>query len=385
MKKKLLALAVAGAFVAPVAMADTANVQIYGAANVSFDSTDNNPNGGNGTRASKVSSNGSHIGFKGSESLGGGTSAIWQIETAVGVDNSGATGQGFGTRNTFAGLKGEGWGSLVLGRTDNAYKAATRRLDLFDETLGDNRSLLGSTATDTAGVMTGFDARNSDSANYTSPNMSGFSAAVTVLAGAEGATTGAQKKGTGYALAGMYDAGPVYATLAYASLKSGDAPGTLLNTTTGIALDKTSTAWKLGGGYKVDQFAVNAVFERFRDENGGGIGNCAGVAAGSDCMGHNTFYLAGQYNVTASDAVKLAYARAGNVKAASNTSARQITVGYDHAMSKRTSVYALYTKLRNDTLASYGIAGGEIESTGVVAGVANSSPSALSLGMKHTF
>ena len=40
MNKKLLALAVAGAFAAPVAMADTSNVTIYGSIGMSVDSVD---------------------------------------------------------------------------------------------------------------------------------------------------------------------------------------------------------------------------------------------------------------------------------------------------------------------------------------------------------
>ena len=364
MKKKLLALAVAGAFVAPVAMADTANVSIYGQANVSFDSTDNNPDGGSGSRANKISSNGSRLGFKGSESLGGGTSAIWQIETAVAIDNSGTTGQGLGTRDTYAGLKGESWGTLTLGRADNAYKGSTRRLDLFDETLADNRSLVG--------LM--FDMRNPNSANYTTPNMSGFSIAATVLAGAENASVGGQTKGTGYALAGMYDAGPVYATLAYASVNPGSkTTGDLaVDNIPGAVVDQRLSAWKLGAGYNVDQFGVTFVYERNRND----------AANNSDLK---AWYLAGKFNISGSDAVKLAYARA-KMDGGSDNTGKQVSVGYDHAMSKRTTVYALYTRLNNDRNAVYGLATNpDIESTGNVPVSAGADPSAFSIGMKHTF
>ena len=363
MKKKLLALAVAGVFVAPVAMADTANVNIYGQANVSFDSTDNNPDGGSGSRASKISSNGSRIGFKGSESLGGGTSAIWQIESAVAIDNSGA-GQGFGTRDTYAGLKGESWGTFTLGRADNAYKAATRRLDLFDETLADNRSLVGLS----------FDMRNPNSANYATPNMGGFGVGVTVMAGAENTTVGGQTKGTGYALAGMYDAGPVYAALAYASVNPGTAgTGDLaVGNIPGSVVDKRLSAWKLGAGYNVDQFGVTFVYERNRND----------AANNSDLK---AWYLAGKFNISSSDAVKLAYARA-KMDGGSDNTGKQISVGYDHAMTKRTTVYALYTRLNNDRNAGYDLATNpDIESTGGVVSANGADPSAISIGMKHTF
>ena len=74
MKKSLIALAVAGVFAAPAAMA--ADTTIYGQANASFDGVDN---GSGGTTTNKVSSNASRLGVKGSEDIGGGNSAIWQF------------------------------------------------------------------------------------------------------------------------------------------------------------------------------------------------------------------------------------------------------------------------------------------------------------------
>ena len=85
MKKSLIALAVAGVVAAPVAMAE---VTIYGQANVSYDVVDNGTStaGAAGTSTNKVSSNASRIGFKGTEDLGNGTSAIWQIESGANID-----------------------------------------------------------------------------------------------------------------------------------------------------------------------------------------------------------------------------------------------------------------------------------------------------------
>jgi len=49
--------------------------------------------------------------MRGTESLGGGLSAIFQIESSIVADNSGGTLAG---RETFAGLQG-GWGTVKLG------------------------------------------------------------------------------------------------------------------------------------------------------------------------------------------------------------------------------------------------------------------------------
>ena len=78
MNKSLIALAVAGVCATSAAMAE---VSIYGQANVSYDVINND-----GNRDSQgVASNGSRFGLKGSETLGSGLSAIWQIESQIAI------------------------------------------------------------------------------------------------------------------------------------------------------------------------------------------------------------------------------------------------------------------------------------------------------------
>jgi predicted porin len=381
MKKKLLALAVAGAFVAPAAMADTANVTVYGAANVSLEMVDNGSAGAtSGTRVNKVSSNASHIGFKGSEDLGGGMAAIWQLETLLAMDANGAGAGGLGNgRNTFAGLKGDSWGQVVLGNNDSPYKSSTRRLDVFKDTIADNRSLMGGIAGKSTGVS--FDSRNTDSITYTSPNMSGFTLGLQYgAAAAEAATLSANQKGSLWSVAGAYDMAPLYVSAAYENHTSFMA---------GAGTQPRESSYRLGAGYKMDQIEGSFVYEKNND-NFGAVAGCAGAAADSDCYGRNAWTLGGKFNISGSDAVKLAYTRSGeknggNIAAnKNNTGANQFSVGYDHAMSKRTTVYALYTKLNNNTAASFGL-GAAATSTGAVAAIADADPSAFAIGMKHSF
>ncbi|MEW6313079.1 MAG: porin [Pseudomonadota bacterium] len=379
MKKSLIALAVAGAFAAP-AMADSGNVTLYGQANVSYDMVDNgNITGTQGTRTNKVSSNASRIGLKGSEDLGGGLSAVWQVESTVDIDGdtgAGANTNTLGTRNTFAGLSGKDWGTLVLGRHDTPYKLSTRNLDQFADTIADNRSLMGT------GGGVGFDLRTPDTVAYISPNMGGFSAAVAYVAGAEAASLSTQTKGSAWSLAGMYEAGPLYATLAYQANDFGSAGTGLLAGTA----NTNEKAWKLGASYKMDAFEGDIVYEKTSDD----LGAACGGAAGQDCFGHRSWYLAGKYSF-GSDAVKLAYTNAGNnnlagnvVGAGANTGAKQVSIGYDHSFSKRTGFYALYTKLSNDTNAANGLT--TAGSTGGTAVLGNDAdPSAWSFGLKHSF
>ena len=139
MKKSLIALAVAGSFAAPAAFAATANVDIYGVMNIAIEDTDVSG------RDLNVVDNFSRIGFKGSEDLGGGLKAIWQIESQLsnnaqdgvgGAYDAGTTGDSLGNRNTFIGLSG-GFGTVLAGRHDTPYKIATGKYDIFGDTIAD--------------------------------------------------------------------------------------------------------------------------------------------------------------------------------------------------------------------------------------------------------
>ena len=88
MQKKLIALALASAFAAP-AFAATSNVDIGGTMAFSIDSLDaDSPTNGRNTN---ISSNASNIFFKGSEDLGGGLKAIWQVQTYFSAGGTGNT------------------------------------------------------------------------------------------------------------------------------------------------------------------------------------------------------------------------------------------------------------------------------------------------------
>lgn len=354
-----------------------ADVTVYGIADVSMDFTDNGDIvGTSGVKTHKVSSNASRLGFKGSEDLGGGLKAIWQIENQVNIDNSAVNGQGgtasgiLGNRNTFAGLAGDAWGSLTLGRNDTPYKSATRGLDVFLDHIADNRNLMGT------GNLA-FDARNTDTARYDSADLSGFKLSAAYVAGAEANTVStANTKGKIVSLAGTYATGPFFGALAWEKHTFGSvASGGMTVTATPTLTDEK--AWKIGGGYKVDQFAVNAVYERTKDS----LGSTAGG------MGHKAFLVGGVFNATANDAIKLSFTKAKDLRDGSlaNSGARQWALGVDHSLSKRTTAYAMYTKLNNDSAAAYGLTAGA-NATGSTAAVgAGADPSAFSFGLKHTF
>ena len=367
MKKSLIALAVAGALVAPAAMADTSNVNVYGEMNVSLDMVKSGEkvgaNSGGDVSARQVNSNESRLGFKGSEDLGGGLSAVYQVEYDVMADSgTGATTQ----RIAFAGLKMDAAGTLALGKQYTPYRQSTRGLDLFADGIADNRSLMGM----------GHDTALTDTIAFNSASMSGFSVAAAYAMGAEDATTTTDTKGKAISVAAMYDMAPFYATIAHQKMTYGTAGGQFTSPTA-----DSDKAFKVGGSYKTDMFTVNAVIENIESVD----------AAAPETFKARNIYVAGQYNITSTDAVKLAYTKTGDVKidgvTEPSTGARQISVGYDHNLSKRTTVYALYTRLDNDTninncLTGAGSNGPYCDAAPVVG---DASPSAISFGMKHSF
>jgi len=398
MKKKLITLAVASTLTAAVAVsapafADTSNVTVYGVADLSYNLTNNGAIGTN-----QVSSNQSRLGLKGSEDLGDGLSAIWQLEQLINIDNSGA-GNGLATRNSFLGLSSGSAGTVLLGRHDTPYKIASRGFDVFADTIADNRSLMGGspyvtipapgaaaalTVTGTAANSSAgasFDGRQGDVVAYVSPAMSGFTGIIAYVAGAENAAAAGQSKGSAWSLAGLYGNGPLNVNLGYEKHDLGNAPGTLNVGLTGLK----ESAWKIGVGYTMDAFTINGVYEKTSDN----FGVLVAAPAGSDILGHRSYYLSGKY-AFGSDAVKLAYTNMGDrtmtavAGMATATGATQWALGYDHNLSKRTTLFALYTRLNNDTNSQFGLS--TAGSTGAMgASGVGQDPSAWSFGMKHTF
>ena len=133
----------------------------------------------------------------------------------------------------------------------------------------------------------------------------------------------------------------------------------------------STRAWKGAVGYATTLFALNAVYEKINNKIGSGDSKA--------------WYLSGKYNLSSADALKLAYAKvdsdAGNT---SNTGAKQYTFGYDHKMSARSTIYALYSKLKNDGNANYQL-GWNSEGTSISNTAKGGDADTFSVGMKHSF
>ncbi|MHB1213582.1 MAG: porin [Thiobacillus sp.] len=341
MKKNLIALAVASAVSAPAAFAATANVDVYGKLHVSVSSFNDQ---GTGINDVQVSSNASRLGFKGSEDLGGGLKAIWQIESLVNLDEQSGN---LGGRNSFLGLAG-GFGTVLVGTHDTPLKLVGRKVDLFPDTIADTRNVTGGAS----------DTRAKNVVAYISPSFSGLGFAAAYVSDFNGTfgPAGDASNQSVYNLNATYANGPLFLGLGY-----GDGDGHQV-----AGLGKQ---WRAAAGYTFGNFKVVGQYDSLDDDN---TLNPGGIA------GDRTDWMAGVAYTMGNIVLKANYMDADW----DNTTAdpQQWTVGADYKLSKRSSVYALYAKGENVTL------GGGVASTDrISSGVAGGDISAFSVGMIHSF
>ena len=391
MNKKLIALAIAGAFAVPLAAnADTSNVVIYGEMAVSVDNVDGGggslPPPASGSPASadnrtRISSNNSFLGFKGAEDMGNGLNAIWQFENQVALDIGGLS----GVRNSFLGLAGKEWGSVTLGKQDTPHKTSTGKLDVFGQhTLADYRSLFGAKILDVPTVLgppvvpaVAFGITQSERASnsilYTSPNMSGFTAKAMWAAKNESGVASGATKGQLYSVSGVYENGPIYGALAYEKEKNGAAAG---------AYEDGKKA-RVGFGYSFGDFKLGLAYENYK-----GTVQAAAPATTNTTAKRNDWYVSGAWAM-GPNTLKLAYTKAGKTKynngAPDADGANQVSLGFSHNMSKRTEVFALYTRVANSGTATYSLGGGATGIDAVTASGPGEDPRGFQVGMVHKF
>jgi predicted porin len=374
MKKSLIALAVAGAVAAPAAFAATANVDVYGKLNLGVSYISDQPDT---TSDIQVTSFSSRIGFKGTEDLGGGLAGIWQIESGINPDEQNG---GWASRNSFVGLKG-GFGTALIGNHDTPLKLVGRSVDLFGDQFGDTRNVLG----------VGQDIRADNVIAYISPNWTGFSfaaaystdpnskgtAPITVIAVPPAAPTGT-KPATDqsaadaadldvYSLNATYANGPFYVGFAYGDGDYHSANG-------------LGAQYRVAGGFSMGAFKLVGQWDDLEADSNtglGALGDFDGYMVGASfTMGNWVFkgnWASGDYSLAADP--------------------EQWNLGVDYNMSKRTTVYAVYTDGDNVTLGKGGGASDQFAGTscnvaGYCTGVnqgATGGVQAFTLGVAHTF
>lgn len=350
MNKKLIALAVAGACVAPAAMAQTANpVTLYGRAMVSFQSVEAKGGTAPIARRNRVADHNSFLGVRGTEDLGGGLKAFFQLETAFSMDTapSATAPNAFANRNSAVGLQG-GWGSILAGRWDSPMKVTQTAVDPFgNNSLGD---IAG------AALRQGtFNQRIANNVQYWSPSMAGFTVRLSYGAN-EGKTATANPHNYGGSLA--YASGGFYAALAYEEHKDSIAqtatPG-VKETGTAVAASYRFSAIKLAGQY--------GEYKRTGTET------------------QKSYMLAAEYYWGKSRVVgSWINSQDGGTTGTAQPECDKASIGYIYEFSKRTWFFGEYSKVDNKTgnLCDFG--------TPNLGGLTNGSdPQGFGIGVRHLF
>src|SRR5258706_10528574 len=178
MKRKLLSVAVAGAFMAPAAaLAQSSTVQMYGTLILLYNFVDY---GQGRVNNDMLTTPNSSIGFKGEEQLGGALSAWFQCESTL--DVSGLLAAWCGKNSAF-GMKGN-FGNVYAGIWDSPMKMTSANFRPFQTTSpfgmagvlwnGAGSDVGNGTAGGPAGKTTSFTPRQTDLGDLESPNIAGF-------------------------------------------------------------------------------------------------------------------------------------------------------------------------------------------------------------------
>jgi predicted porin len=322
MKRSLL-LAALSTLAAGSALAQS-TVTIYGRLNETVE----RQKVGDTSRTVEVD-NSSRIGFKGSEDLGGGLKANFVLEHGFSADTGQAASRFWGREST-VGLSHASFGAIRLGNmpASEAYFATADYVSMHNHDTGTSSDALYEF------VTTG---QLQNAIAYTSPTIAGFRADVQYTLGER--TAPARR-----ALALNYDIGSLHLGLGHEAANN---------------VDKASTA--IRALYELGAFTFGGYYERTT----------------GDGFKRNNIRLSGMYALGASE-FHLNVGVAGKIDGAADTAAKQFTVGYNYNLSKRTKVYAFYTKVDNEANVAYNPGG-----FGPVA--AGQDPQSFALGIRHNF
>jgi len=450
MNKKLVALAVGGAFALPFAVqAQTANVTLYGRLNLDLEfvkgstcqngitngagagvampaNCDSRSNASPATAISnptvnRVSSNSSRFGMRGTESLGGGLNAVFQIESNVSGDTGNPSSSGIASRETFAGLQG-GWGRVILGK--------------FLMPMDDLHPVFGNATTFTTSILStatvwamgnlskangGWDARTGNNIRYDTPNFMGFTAAIQYSTRDDtGNTTQTPNGGDNgdhpsvinhaYVIGGniIYSNGPLVVAA------GGEINRNVRNTFATGGPNLRDTDWTIAASYNFGTIfqgfglQIGAVYEqtRFSVQSPVTAGSSCNIGTGSTCSLNRNFWGVSATVPVGAGKLYGFYGDASNGKGSApdgtavgylvrgaNTSAKQWEITYTYALSPRTSLYAGYVQINNGCKAGYTFninpypiaVGTQNAVTGSAGDFCSGKPQGAVFGMLHTF
>lgn len=369
MQKKLIALAVA-AVTSGAAFAQS-NVTIYGTIDMGYLYRGGNSGAVQNTHSSHAlqgNSAQSSIGFKGVEDLGNGLKALFDLEYRLTPDANSTIG-GAGAGHQYVGLTGA-FGTAVAGYLDGLRYGIYGKYSPFG-----NYSVGNFTS-----MTTQYD-RAQNAIAYISPSFAGFTLILATATNTQATEGGLASIHPGLAAGGnngddrlfsinaIYANGPLSIDLDYETTKTvGMENSRLYVATGGVSYDFGVV--KVSGLYDIIKGDPNSLIggNTTLDLGGVGLGNSynrRNWMLGASVPFGKVSFLAG-------------YGRVKD-KTLTDADASKWAVGARYALSKRTTLYADFAHINNDTNAAYTInpMGNNSGTSGGING--------LDLGIKHTF
>jgi len=284
------------ALVSGLSFSAFADVDVYGKANVTVQSSDD----GEGS-FTEIKSNASRFGLKGSEKISDGLEAVYKFEFQVDVsdaDSKGDNDDNISARNQYVGLKGA-YGQVVVGRNDTALKQSQGKIDLFNDLEGDIKN-----------VFKG-ENRLGDSITYTSNSYEGFKVLATFIAEDD------VDADNGYSMAVTYGDSKLKKSAVYASV----AADSEVN---GYDVVRASIQGK------VESFKLGAMYQTQEKVDGSAEADGYLLNAAYS-MGKNTFKV--QYQAMDFD---------------DSDDKTAVSVGVDHKLNKNIKVFGFYSSFDMD-------------------------------------
>jgi predicted porin len=256
---------------------------------------------------------GSRWGMRGSEDLGGGLKAVFNLENRFNLD-TGTGASGF-LGNAYIGLTG-GFGTVHVGRSYNAYDY-TQDLSVFENALDSSF---------TADFNAGNTTRSANMIKYVSPTFSGFTAVAST-----GLGEGTAKNQNGLSLG--YAAGPLAVRVGGQSAANGDAVG-------------------VSAGYDLGVASVSGGYNQLSAPNNGNdsMGYTMGVTVPMGAFKFSAGFAIGEVETNAGAKV-------------SDTTGFGLAASY--SLSKRTTAYVGYNDSKLENAAGVKTAGSRLYAVGV--------------------
>lgn len=347
-----------------------------------------------GTSGTVMESSNSYIGFRGTEDLGGGLKTIFQLEGSIAIDSGALSSPGvMFNRNTYLGLQGS-FGRLRMGRIDTTYKNITDTMGFMGLQSGNFVSASNILAQRGFGTNSAhrFHERPSNMLDYRSPTFGGF----TGYAGyAFGEVAGNSKRGGNLSVGVSYASGPLYMAIAHEIHDqfyggSRNIPTALRNITGGTGstfvanpgTDSKDTSTRISTLYKFsDATRVEATFAVTKlSETGGTVGKFQTYRQNTWLVGAEHKMAGWTFIGTYGQAGAGSCSLVGGVACSTDgLNGSMLSLGTGYALSKRTSLFALFSNMNNGKSASYSNAGeAPVPTTG-------QDLRQIALGIVHTF